>query len=62
MTTDNVHDTQPVRELASCLTDKLYGDKGYLSNALEADLLDKRDKAYYDGSQKYEGKSDVIMR
>jgi hypothetical protein len=30
-----------VRELASCLTDKLYGDKGYLSKALEADLLDK---------------------
>jgi hypothetical protein len=33
--------TQPVRELAECLTDKLYGDKGYLSKALEADLLDK---------------------
>ena len=41
VTTGNVHDTQPVRELASCLTDKSYGDKGYLSKALEADLLDK---------------------
>jgi len=41
VTTGNVHDTQPVRELATGLTDKLYGDKGYLSNALEADLFDK---------------------
>lgn len=41
MTTENVHGTQPVRELASSLKDKLYGDKGYLSKALEADLLDK---------------------
>jgi len=41
VTTGNVHDTQPVRELAEGLTDKLYGDKGYLSKALEADLLDK---------------------
>jgi hypothetical protein len=41
VTTGNVHDTQPVRELAECLTDKLYGDKGYLSKTLEADLLDK---------------------
>lgn len=41
MTTGNVHDTQPVRELATGLTDKLYGDKGYLSKALEADLFDK---------------------
>jgi hypothetical protein len=30
-----------VRELAGSLTDKLYGDRGYLSKALEADLLDK---------------------
>ncbi|MFT6208193.1 MAG: IS5 family transposase, partial [Colwellia sp.] len=28
VTTGNVHDTQPVRELAEGLTDKLYGDKG----------------------------------
>ncbi len=41
VTTGNVHDTQPVRELAGSLTDKLYGDRGYLSKALEADLLDK---------------------
>ncbi len=41
VTTGNVHDTRPVRELAEGLTDKLYGDKGYLSKALEADLLDK---------------------
>ncbi len=32
------HDTQPVRELAASLIDKLYGDKGYLSKALEVDL------------------------
>lgn len=41
VTTANVHDTQPVRELAAGLTDKLYGDKGYLSKALEADLFDR---------------------
>jgi hypothetical protein len=40
VTTGNVHDTQPVRELARGLTDKLYGDKGYLSKALDADLFD----------------------
>ena len=28
-------------ELASDLMDKLYGDKGYLSKALQADLFDK---------------------
>jgi hypothetical protein len=28
VTTGNLDDTQPVYELASCLTDKLYGDKG----------------------------------
>jgi hypothetical protein len=28
VTIGNVHDTQPVRELAEGLTDKLYGDKG----------------------------------
>ena len=41
VTTGNVHDTQPVAELAQGLTDKLYGDKGYLSKALEANLFDK---------------------
>ena len=41
VTTGNVHDTQPVAELAEGLTDKLYGDKGYLSKALAADLFEK---------------------
>jgi hypothetical protein len=41
VTTGNAHDTQSVRKLAEGLTYKLYGDKGYLSKALEADLLDK---------------------
>lgn len=41
VTTGNVHDIKPVAELAKGLTDKLYGDKGYLSKALEADLFDK---------------------
>jgi hypothetical protein len=41
VTTGNVHDTQPVAELAEGLTDKLYGDKGYLSQALAADLFEK---------------------
>jgi len=41
VTTGNVHDTQPVAELARGLTDKLYGDKGYLSKALEKKLFDK---------------------
>ena len=40
VTTGNVHDTRPVAELAKGLTGKLYGDKEYLSKALEADLLD----------------------
>lgn len=40
VTTGNVHDTRPVAEIAKGLTGKLYGDKGYLSKALEADLLD----------------------
>ena len=39
--TGNVHDTKPVEELAKGLTDKLYGDKGYLSNALKDNLFDK---------------------
>jgi hypothetical protein len=41
VTTGNVHDTQPVAELAEGLTDKFYGDKGYLSKALAADLFEK---------------------
>ena len=41
LTTGNVHDTKPVSELADGLTDKLYGDKGYISKALESDLFDK---------------------
>jgi hypothetical protein len=39
--TENVHDTQPVEELAQGLTGILYGKKGYLSNDLEANLFDK---------------------
>jgi hypothetical protein len=41
VTTGNVHDTQLVEALAQGLTAKLYGDKGYLSKALEANLFDK---------------------
>jgi len=41
VTTGNVHDTKPVEELAHNLPGKLYGDKGYLSKALEANLFDK---------------------
>lgn len=41
VTAGNVHDTQPVEELARGLTDKLYGDKGYLSKKLEANLSEK---------------------
>ena len=41
VTTANVHDTKPVKELATCLPDKLYGDKGYLSKALEANLFEQ---------------------
>ncbi len=41
VTTGNVHDIKPVTELAKGLTDKLYGDKGYLSKALESKLFDK---------------------
>jgi hypothetical protein len=41
LTTGNVHDTKPVSELADGLTDKLYGDKGYISKTLESDLFDK---------------------
>lgn len=38
VTAGNVHDTQPVKELAAGLPDKLYGDKGYLSKALSDNL------------------------
>ncbi|GAC27296.1 IS982 family transposase [Brumicola pallidula] len=41
VTTGNVHDTQLVEELAQGLTDKLYGDKGYLSKALAANLFEE---------------------
>ena len=41
ITAGNVHDTQPVDMLAQGLTDKLYGDKGYLSKALAASLFEK---------------------
>ncbi|MDT8371235.1 MAG: transposase, partial [Gammaproteobacteria bacterium] len=41
VTTANVHDTRPVAALAKGLTDKLNGDKGYLSKALEADLFEE---------------------
>ena len=41
VTTGNVHDTKPVEELAKGLTNKLYGDKGYLSNALRDNVFDK---------------------
>lgn len=41
VTTGNVLDTQSVAELAYGLPDKLYGDKGYLSKAFEANLFDK---------------------
>jgi IS5 family transposase len=41
VTTANVHDTKPVEQLAQGLTDKLYGDKGYLSKALADNLFEK---------------------
>ncbi|WDE03943.1 IS982 family transposase [Thalassomonas viridans] len=41
LTPGNVHDTKPVAELADGLIDKLYGDKGYISKALESDLFEK---------------------
>ncbi|MBY7800737.1 transposase [Vibrio fluvialis] len=34
----NTDDRKPVRELSKGLLDKLYADKGYLRNALTADL------------------------
>ena len=41
LTPANVHDTTPVAEMAEGLPDKLYGDKGYVSKALEGTLLEK---------------------
>ena len=41
VTTGNAHDTQPVEELAQGFTSKLYGDKGYLSKALAANLFEE---------------------
>jgi hypothetical protein len=41
LTSGNVHDTKPVPALAEGLVDKLYGDKGYISKALEERLFDK---------------------
>lgn len=41
VTAGNVHDTQPVQELTDNLSGKLYGDKGYLSKALESSLFEK---------------------
>lgn len=40
LTMGNVHDTQPVKELAKKVTGKLYGDKGYLSKKLKAELAE----------------------
>lgn len=41
LTPGNVDDRQPVRELAAELSDRLYGDKGYVSKALSDDLAEK---------------------
>ena len=41
VTTANIHDTKPVEQLAEHLPDKRYGDKGYLSKALEGKLFEK---------------------
>ena len=41
VTPANVHDTQPVESMAFDLPDKLYADKGYISKALESNLLEK---------------------
>ena len=41
LTPGNVHDTKPVTKLAKGLTDKLYGDKGYISKTLENSLFEK---------------------
>jgi hypothetical protein len=54
LTAANVHDIQPVPELAEGLPDKLYGDKGYVSKALEGTLFEKRDKTGHQCPQQYE--------
>ena len=41
LTKGNVDDRQPVSEMAECLFGKLYGDKGYISQALTGELLEK---------------------
>ena len=41
LTPANVDDRAPVRELAACLPDRLYGDKGYISQALSDELAAK---------------------
>ena len=40
LTPGNVDDRKPVPELAKDLTDKLYGDKGYISKALYDELFE----------------------
>lgn len=39
LTPGNVDDRQPVPQMAKCLFGKLFGDKGYLSQKLQAELL-----------------------
>lgn len=41
LTPANTDDRKPVRELSKGLLDKLYGDKGYISKALSADLAEQ---------------------
>ena len=41
LTKGNVDDRQPVSEMAESLFGKLYGDKGYISQALPGELLEK---------------------
>ncbi len=41
ITPANVDDRKPVSELANGVIGKLYGDKGYISQALSSDLFDK---------------------
>lgn len=41
LTKGNVDDRQPVTEMAESLFGKLYGDKGYISQALTGELLEK---------------------
>ncbi len=41
ITPANVDDRKPVPELAKNVVGKLYGDKGYISQALSSDLFDK---------------------